>query len=58
MRGIDEIDVRSYVEEILSEMPSKKRVIVCGDWNTRVSDTSPRVQDVSTIRLSADVVTC
>ena len=58
MRGIDEIDVRSYVEEILSEMPSKKRVIVCGDWNTRVSDTSPRVQDVQTTRLSADEVTC
>ena len=57
-RDIDEVVARSYVTDILSEVPFSARAVVCGDWNTRVSTASPRVGEVQLTRCSMDVIRC
>ena len=49
---------RSFVNDILGDMPSQSRVVVCGDFNTRVGNMAPCVRDVILTRQSVDVVKC
>lgn len=37
-RSVDEQVARSYVSDIFAAVPVKSRVIICGDFNTRVGD--------------------
>jgi hypothetical protein len=53
-RGIDEDMARSQIEEIMSSIPQQDAQVVCGDWNTRVADLSPTVNDITVPRKSDD----
>ena len=57
-RNIDELVARSYVEDILSVVPSSARVFACGDMNTRVGTCSPCIGKHALPRHSEDAVVC
>jgi hypothetical protein len=57
-RNIDEQVARSYVSDIFAAVPLKSRVIICGDFNTRVGDMAPSFSDEQVQRISADKVVC
>ena len=46
-RGVDECVACSYVEDILSAVPSSARAFICGDFNARVGTCSPCVGNVA-----------
>jgi exonuclease III len=51
-RGIDEQVARSYVEDILGCILSQESKVICGDWNTRVGELSPTIDDIQIPRKS------
>ena len=53
-RNIAEDVARSYVEDITSSFPTEDRIIVCGDWNARIGNLSPTINDHTIPRLSND----
>ncbi len=57
-KGITEGEACSFVEDILSEVPSSQHYIVCGDFNARVKDDAPVVGDVQLKRTSLDSIRC
>ena len=42
----------------MSEVPAKTRVLMGGDWNTRVGDKTPHINDSELSRHSEDNVVC
>ena len=42
----------------MSDMPTSTRVVVCGDFNTRVGNAAPCANDITLSRKCVDVVTC
>ena len=57
-RAIDELVARSFVEDILADVPPSTRTWVCGDFNTRVGTCSPCVGKHALLRQSEDAVVC
>ena len=53
-RGIDEEVARSHIEDVLSCIPQQAVQVICGDWNARVADLSPTIDDVTIPRKSLD----
>jgi hypothetical protein len=56
-RGINEDVARSYVEDILSHIPSNGNTVICGDWNTRIGELAPQIGDEVATRKSMDKIT-
>jgi hypothetical protein len=53
-RGLDEDVVRSLVEDIVSCIPHQATQVVCGDWNTRIGNLSPTIEETTIPRQSED----
>ena len=53
-RGIEEDIARSFVEDTVGCFPKTDTTVICGDWNTRIGDASPTVDDVKLVRQSVD----
>ena len=53
-RGIEEEMARCQIEEVMSCIPQQDVQVVCGDWNARVADLSPTIDDISIPRKSDD----
>jgi hypothetical protein len=45
---------RSYIEDTLSHIPTQTGSVICGDWNTRVGELSPTIEDITIPRKSMD----
>ena len=53
-RGVDETVTRSLVEDIIGGFPAQDTTVMCGDWNTRIANLSPNLEEGSTTRMSED----
>jgi hypothetical protein len=53
-RDVDEEVARSHIEDILGCIPQQAVQVICGDWNTRVADLSPTIDDITIPRMSDD----
>jgi hypothetical protein len=53
-RGIDETIARSLVEDTVGSFPPQETTIMCGDWNTRIANLAPTLDEINTARLSDD----
>ena len=53
-KGIDEAVTRSLIEDIIGQFPQKTTTVMCGDWNTRVGELSPNIDDNTIPRKSVD----
>jgi hypothetical protein len=51
---VDEAIARSLIEDTIGCFPSEDTTVMCGDWNTRIANLAPNLDDVSTARLSDD----
>jgi hypothetical protein len=51
---VEEEDARSQIHDILDEFPQTETSMVCGDWNTRVGELSPKIDDTTIPRRSRD----
>jgi hypothetical protein len=57
-RGIAEADARESLENILFEIPTSSRAVVCGDFNARIGTLSPDIDGVKLDRNTVDLVVC
>jgi hypothetical protein len=53
-RGIDETVAKSLIEDTIGCFPAQETTVMCGDWNTRIANLAPKLDDINTTRLSAD----
>jgi exonuclease III len=56
-RGVDEEETRILIQDIVEEFPRNEKQIICGDWNTRVGELSPNIDDTVLKRKSRDKMT-
>jgi Endonuclease-reverse transcriptase len=54
---VDEEEARNLIQDILDEFPQNETQLVCGDWNTRVGELSPTIEDTTLQRRSRDKMT-
>lgn len=45
------------IEEIIGNFPKQTTQVICGDWNTRVGELSPTIDDIQLQRRSEDRIT-
>ncbi len=53
-RGIDETVTRSQIEDIVGGFPAQDTSVMCGDWNTRIANLAPDLEEGTTTRRSED----
>jgi hypothetical protein len=54
---VDEDIARSYTEDILGCIPGNSHSVVCGDFNARIGELSPTINDIAIPRCSVDKYT-
>ena len=53
-RGIDEDVACSFTEDILDYIPHNSNSVVCGEFNARIGEMSPTIEEVQIPRKSED----
>ena len=53
-RGLDEEIARSHVEDVVGCIPHQATQVVCGDWNTRIGNLLPTIEETTIPRQSED----
>ena len=56
-RGMKEEEGRSYIEDVMGNIPEGTRSVICGDWNARLGTTSPCINKIHIPRQSMDLKT-
>ena len=54
-RGMKEQEGRSYIEDVMGNIPEGTRSVMCGDWNARLGELSPSIGDIHIPRKSMDI---
>ncbi len=57
-RGVGEEEARAGLLDALAEIPHDANLAVCGDFNARVGEHAPTVQNVQLLRTSEDKKVC
>ena len=53
-RKINEEVACSMIDDVIECFQNKITTVMCGDWNTRIGNVSPEIEEMSIPRLSED----
>jgi hypothetical protein len=55
-RGMDEDLAHDLIEDITGSIPQHSKSIICGDWNTRIGNLYPKIDEKDIPRVSLDPI--
>lgn len=53
-RGVNEDTARGLVEDVTESIPMHTKSVVCGDWNARIGQLYPKIDETNIARKSLD----